>query len=76
MAEAPQLWLGSELFWGAFWDLTTCRTTGLSVAPIPWSAMKEYADLLELDDEQTESLFLLVRAMDNAYMDFRARKKE
>jgi hypothetical protein len=76
MQNAPRLWLGLELYWQAFWDLTTCRTSGWSVAPIPWSAMKEYAEVLELDDEQRESMFYLVRAMDNAYMDFRARKKE
>lgn len=76
MQNAPSLWLGLELYWAAFWDLTTCRAAGWSVAPIPWNSIKEYGEMLELDEEQTESLFYLVRAMDNAYMDYRARKKE
>ena len=72
--NAPRLLMGNELYWNAFWDLTTCRSTGLSVAPIPWNAMKDYAVINELDAEQVDSLFILVRAMDNAYMDYCARK--
>lgn len=76
MQNAPRLMLGLELYWSAFWDLTTCRTTGWSVAPIPWSAMREYVEVYELDEEQAESLFYLIRSMDNAYMDYRARKSK
>lgn len=72
--NAPSLWFGLELYYQAFWDLTTCRSTGWSVAPIPWSAIKEYCQVYTLDAEQTEALFYLVRQMDNAYMDYRARK--
>lgn len=75
-ANAPRLWPWLKLYWDAFWDLTTCRSSGLSVAPIPWSAVRDYAETFEFDDEQTSSLYFLVRAMDNAYMDYRARKKE
>ena len=74
--NAPVLWIGLQLYWTAFFDLTTCRSSGLTVAPIPWSVMKDYAIAKEFDADQTESLFYLIRAMDNAYMDFRARKQE
>jgi len=74
--NAPQLELGNGLYWSAFFDLTTCRTTGWSVAPIPWTAMKEYSEVNEFDEYQTETLFFVVRAMDNAYMDWRAKKAE
>lgn len=72
----PKLWPSLKLYWDAFWDLTTCRLTGLTVAPIPWSAIRDYAETFQLSEDQTSSLFYQVRAMDNAYMDYRARKKE
>lgn len=74
--NAPKLWPSNGLYWSAFWDLTTCRTTGWSVAPIPWTAMKEYAEVHGFDERQTDFLFYIVRSMDNAYMDLRARKSE
>jgi hypothetical protein len=72
--DAPQLDIGLELYYQAFWDLTTCRPSGYSVGPIPWSSIKEYSELCELDPEQVEDLFVFIRIMDNAYLDWVERK--
>lgn len=60
--------LGLELFWEAFWELTTCRSVGFSMGPIPWLAMREYAVTFEMGGDQQDDLFYLVREMDNAYI--------
>lgn len=67
--NAPRLWLGLELYYDAFWELSTCRASGMAVMPIPWSAMRDYASTFGLDEAQEEDLFYLVRAMDNAYIE-------
>lgn len=74
--EAPHLAFGLELYWDAFWDLSTCRATGFGVGPIPWSAMRDYAVTFELDEEQQEDLYYLVRVMDNTFLDHHSEKKE
>lgn len=72
--NAPQLEIGLELYYGAFWDLTTCRPGGWTVTPIPWSAIKEYGELNEFDPDQMEDLFVYIRLMDNAYIDWRHKQ--
>jgi len=78
IANAPELWMGLELFYGAFLDLTTDRPMGWDARPIPWTAIRDYADAYDIRDEQREDLFDLVRAMDIAYLkhlEKKAKKK-
>ena len=65
--------LGLELYYDAFWELSTCRATGLALGPIPWSAIKDYAVTFGLDEAQEEDLFYLVRAVDNAFLSYHAK---
>lgn len=73
--NAPQLRLGLELYYGAFSELSSCRTTGFGAGPIPWSVVQDYADTFVFDDEQTEALHYLIRKMDSAYLDHVNRPK-
>lgn len=74
--NAPSLELGLELYYGAFLDLHTCRPLGLDEGPIRWIDIHDYADRLELSEDQRDDLHYHVRAMDNAYLDWRrARNK-
>lgn len=66
--NAPVLWMGLELFFGAYGDLDGDRPSGWNVRPIPWTAMRDYCDCYEITGEQREDLFYFVRAMDRAYM--------
>jgi hypothetical protein len=75
IASAPQLMLGLELYFDAFFDLSTCRSMGFSMGPIPWSAMRDYALAFEFSEEQAEDLFHYVRVMDIEYMKHHAPKK-
>lgn len=74
--DAPELQLGLELYWDAFWDLSTCRTSGFGAGPIPWLAVREYALTFEFDEEQMNDLFYLVRRMDNVYLEHHKKKQE
>lgn len=77
IANAPELMLGLELYYSAFWDLTTCRQLGFGAAgAIPWSAIKDYAVAFDFDEEQAEDLFYFIRKMDNAYLEFYKPKEE
>jgi len=73
--EAPSLFQGLELYYDAFLELSSCRFTGFALGPIPWTAMRDYAEAFELDEEQKDDLFYFVRAMDVAYLEHQARRK-
>lgn len=74
--NAPELKLGLELYFGAFFDLNTCRPIGWSIAPIPWSSINDYARTFEFDELQTEDLFFYISHMDIAFINFHRSKTE
>lgn len=73
--DAPELHLGLEIYYDAFFDLHTCRPVGMGLGSIPWSVMKDYALTWGLDEDQMVDLFYYVRAMDKAYLDWVAKKE-
>ncbi len=61
--------MGLEIYWEAYSDLSTCRPVSFGgPLPIPWSAIREYAEAHDLDGEQTESMEFLVRRMDAEFL--------
>lgn len=60
--------MGLELYWYAFFELSTCRSVGFAPGPIPWTAVMDYAQAFGLDDVQTHLLVRFVRAMDGAFL--------
>lgn len=75
IANAPELNFGLELYYDAFWDLSTCRMSGYSLGPIPWGSVNDYASTFEFDDEQRHALHYYIRVMDNVYVKFHSPKK-
>jgi hypothetical protein len=73
LQNAPELRLGLELYYDAFWDLNTCRPGGGYIA---WSVIKDYAACWELSEDQTVDLFAHVRAMDKAFLDWHESKRQ
>lgn len=67
IAEAPDLDLGLELYYSAFFELMTQRT-GMGDGPISWLAVSEYATVHEFDSEQREALHYYITRMDDAYL--------
>jgi len=71
--NAPELYFGLELFFGAFFDLATCRS-GLGDGPISFLSIAEYARLYEFTPEQTEDLHYFLTEMDKVFMEWKRKK--
>jgi len=74
--DAPELRMGLELYYGAFWDLSTCRPLGMSEGPISWLSIDAYATARGLDAEQRDDLHHHIRAMDRAYLGHLAKTRD
>lgn len=74
--NAPDLWMGLELYYTAFWDLDTCRMRGFDQGPITWFDVRRYCQDIELDDIQTEKMHLVIPMMDREYLSFVAGKRK
>ena len=74
--NAPKLRQGLELFYGAFWDLSTERQIGFgAVGQIPTTKIDEWADRYELNWNQREALKACVRKMDRTFISHVSEKK-
>jgi hypothetical protein len=68
--------MGLELYFHAFTELNTNRSTGWSAGPIPGWCIAEYSDRLELTDEESEDMFYHIRRMDEEFLKYSARKNK
>lgn len=59
----------------AFADLSTDRAIGMAVGPIPWTAIKAYADEHELAGNARRVFFGCIRAIDRAYLEDAAARQ-
>lgn len=74
--NAPELFMGLDLYLDAFFDLDSERSHGLGLTPIPWTSIKQYAEAWEFDEEQTHDLFFFIKKMDQAHLDRLERKSK
>lgn len=72
--DAPQLFLGLEIYYGAFFDLTTSRG-GFGDGPISWKTIEEYARLNDFSEDQKDDLHYYIAKMDETFMEKRRRDK-
>ena len=72
--NAPSLMPGLELYYEAFMDLMTSRSTGFGNGPIWWKTVQDYAKDNEFSDDQREDLHYHIREMDTVYMKHLAKK--
>ena len=63
--NAPTLFLGNELWYAAFLDLSSERELGWSTGPIRWTAICDYAEAWGLDLADLE---YFIREMDKVYL--------
>jgi hypothetical protein len=73
--NAPELFLGLEIYFSAWLDLHSCRPVAWAEQPIRWIDINDYADRLELSPEQREDMHHHVREMDNAYLKWKESKR-
>lgn len=65
-----------EFYIQAFNDLSTCRNFGFGPGPIPWKDIVSYADRAGLDEDLVPGFVTIIRALDNAWLGWEAKKKE
>jgi hypothetical protein len=58
----------------AFMELSTCRAMGLTLGPIPWTAIRDYANELELVEYSRELLFSAIRGLDRVLLEYYGSK--
>lgn len=75
IANAPSLRMGLNLFLNAFYELDGERNNGMGLSPVPWSTIKDYAQFYEMDSEQTEDFFFVIRELDRAYLKYMKSKQ-
>lgn len=73
--DAPELHLGLEFYFSAFFDLTTCRPGGMGMYPIPWKEILRYGLFFQLSFDQMEDLFFFMRRMDEAWITYFEKKQ-
>jgi hypothetical protein len=68
--EPPELAIGAESVWEAFWRLTTDRQSGMGVGPIPWTALDRWAVRHAIDDpDEFDEFEELIMSMDQVYLE-------
>lgn len=71
--NAPELREDLDIFYKAYMDLDSCRSVGMSIGPISWLTIKQYCDEIELFGDMREDMYYHIRALDNAYMDWKSK---
>lgn len=74
LRESPELMDGLEFTYRAFMDLTTCRDVGMGPGPIPWTAIRLYADTFEMPVDEFVELVFCLGQMDAAFLDYHRNK--
>jgi hypothetical protein len=67
--DRPELFPGQEFYIDAFDQLTTCRlVTGGSVGRIPWTAVHQYAEVMEMDYYEFLVFQQVIAKLDSFYV--------
>lgn len=74
LTSEPLLLPGDEFYITAFYELSTCRSYGWSLGPIPWRDIIYYADFAVLDEDLLPVFVQSIRAMDTVYLEYVKKK--
>lgn len=73
--NAPELFMGNDIFFDAFWSLHVSRNIGMDIGPISWFDIRKYCLIHEYDEDLTESMHHIISGMDQAYLDWVREKR-
>lgn len=76
IANAPELFLGLELYYDAFWDLSSSRPSGFGPGQIPYREIWEYATLRGFSEEQRDDLLFFIPRMDEEFLKYHQSRLE
>jgi hypothetical protein len=64
----PKLRPGLDLYWRAFWEMSSDREIGMGVGPIPWRTVNDWCLRNDIWGEDFERLLTILRGMDGEFM--------
>ena len=73
--EPPEIDDSEIWFVSAFYDLSSCRSIGMGVGSIPYTAIIDYIYYWDLDTEIGDLLINIVTAMDSVYIEHVNKKR-
>ena len=76
LLDEPELMPGLHMIYNGFWNISTDRQVGMSLGPLPHTAIREYAKEYNLPEEDADDFRRLVRAMDGFYLSWIDKKRE
>lgn len=68
LAQSPKLDSDHRLYWDAFWELSSCRLSAMSIGQIPMTAMFEWCYFYEYTREESHFFVQVLRLLDAGYM--------
>jgi hypothetical protein len=75
--NAPSIMPGLELYYIGFLELNSSRSLGgFGIGPIPWLAIEQYSQALELDEDQKMAMHFHIVEMDKAYLRHQQKKNK
>lgn len=66
--NAPQLFLGLELYFQGFLELNDERQIGMAAGPIPWRALQQYCEVYDIVGDQKEDFFFHIKSLDAEFL--------
>jgi hypothetical protein len=72
--NAPELFIGNELYYEAFSQLTSSRQVGMGLGPVPTLAIIEWGLVNNLDADQREDLLWFIPRLDAKYLEWANKK--
>lgn len=76
IANKPTLLPGLEIYHKAFHRLSTCRSMGFGMGPVPWTAIEAYSTAMGFDDRHRHDLHYHMRAMDSTFLNHSNKRKD
>lgn len=70
LKNPPELLPGLDFYLSAFYTLSSCRSVGMGLGPIPWTAVMNYGTLYCSTEESFEDLQYHVRHLDEIYLNW------
>ena len=71
--ESKPTILGLEWLWFAYWDLNTCRSIGMDVGQIPWTAVMQYVQHYGYSEYEQDLLKYCILVLDKVQSDHREK---
>ncbi len=68
--DEPEMDPVNNFYLQSFYDLSTCRSIGQVMGPIPWNIIVQYAEYSGLELDITDLFIRVIRSLDLVYLNW------